>query len=294
MYDRTAAAASAVVIRRYSTSFSVACRLLPRPERDRISAVYALVRLADEIVDGPVGVHDRVRAGLMLDHLQHDTTDALREGNSANLVVHAFAVTARPCGIDETLVAPFFDSMRTDLTTRVHDRASFDRYVYGSAEVVGLMCLRVFLGPGADPATYDALAPGARRLGAAFQKVNFLRDLGEDHEVRGRCYFPGLDPARLTEADKHHLLDDIDRDLAVAAEAAARLPPSCQRAVGMAEHLFRELAERLRETPVDTLRTTRVRVPSVVKARILVTVLAPRPSFVPRRRTRGPVPGAGA
>ena len=139
----------------------------------------------------------------MLDWLQDDLRHAMRTGYSANLVVHAFARTARSVGIDQTIVDPFFDSMRMDLETTVHTRESFDRYVHGSAEVVGLMCLRVFVTDAPPvPAGID-LEHGARRLGAAFQKLNFLRDLGEDHDVLGRSYFPGLEVAAFGNARRY-------------------------------------------------------------------------------------------
>jgi phytoene/squalene synthetase len=280
-YDRVAQAAAARVIRGYSTSFGLACALLRQPVRDDVRNIYALVRLADEIVDGPLGIQSPDRADVLLDRLEQDVGDALRDGYSANLVVHAFAITARRCGIGADLVGPFFASMRADLTVREHDAASFDRYVYGSAEVVGLMCLKAFL---ADPgevrsprealAGYDELAPGARRLGAAFQKVNFLRDLAADHDLRGRRYFPGVDPARLSEADKHRLLDDVEADLAAAAASVRLLPRGSRRAVAVAHALFTELASRLRATPVDQLMAARVHVPAAAKARVAVLAVA--------------------
>ena len=279
-YDAVAQAAAGRVISGYSTSFGLACRLLHEDVRGHVRNVYALVRLADEVVDGPVGSEAPERAGELLDRLEQDVMDALRDGYSTNLVVHAFGLTARSCGIDSALVAPFFASMRADLSVREHDVASLERYVYGSAEVVGLMCLKVFLanaGAGRLPsggAGYDDLAPGARRLGAAFQKVNFLRDLTADHQGLGRCYLPGVDPTHLTEADKHRLLDDVDADLAAAAPAVRLLPPGSRRAVAVAHALFAELAHRLRTAPADQVMAERVRVPARVKARIVLTTLA--------------------
>ena len=281
-YDRVARAAAVGVIRGYSTSFGLACALLHQPVRDHVRNLYAMVRLADEIVDGPLGVSAPERAEIVPDRLEQDVGDARRDGYSSNLVVHAFALTARACGIGTDLVTPFFASMRADLTVREHDAESFERYVHGSAEVVGLMCLRAFLadlsGPDPSPAAraaYDELAPGARRLGAAFQKVNFLRDLAADHRLRGRRYLPGIDPAHLTEADKHRVLDDLDADLAAAAPAVRRLPRSSRRAVAVAHALFAELADRLRATPAEAIAAgRRVRVPDAVKARIAVASIA--------------------
>ena len=282
LYDRVAGAAAAVVIRDYSSSFGLASRLLREPVRTHVRNVYALVRLADEVVDGPMAKRCPERAGELLDGLERETVEAMRHGYSTNLVVHAFALTARATGIDEELVRPFFASMRADLTIRRHDAESFAQYVYGSAEVVGLMCLRVFLAPGRSgggreravaDARYAELAPGARRLGAAFQKVNFLRDLAEDHDGRGRSYFPNVDPRALTEADKTRLLDDIDGDLAAAAAAARELPDSSRAAVMAAHAVFGALGARLRDTPPSTIMRQRIRLGSGTKARVALATL---------------------
>ena len=270
LYDRVAQRSARAVIAGYSTSFAWACRLLSEPVRTQVRNVYALVRVADELVDGPM-VPDPARAGPLLDALEAQTLDAVRTGYSSNLVVHAFALTARACGIGPELIAPFFASMRTDLTVTAHDEATLRDYVYGSAEVVGLMCLRAFLAaPDADGRVgYADLAPGARRLGAAFQKVNFLRDLGADQDLRGRTYLPGTD-RRLDAARRDRLLDEIDADLAAAAVALAQLPPSSRRAVRAAHGLFAALSHRLRAVPAGRLRATRVRVPNPAKGWILV------------------------
>ena len=279
-YDAVAREAAAMVIRTYSSSFGLASRLLQEPVRGRIRDVYAFVRLADEIVDGPIGVSQPARAEAALDRLEDETRHALVDGYSPNLVVHAFAGTARRCGIGDELIAPFLRSMRADLTVTEHDEARFANYVYGSAEVVGLMCLRVFLVDGRVGASLgrdqEATRPsaeletGARRLGAAFQKVNFLRDLGEDFHERGRRYFPGVDPDALTEADKHSILDGIDADLAASKASVAALPRSSRVAVSTAHSLFDELSARLRATPAPVIARQRVRVPTSVKQRVAV------------------------
>ncbi len=272
LYDSVSEGSAAVVIRQYSSSFGLASRLLAEPVRTQVRNVYALVRIADEIVDNPdprLALEPRAQ---MLTWLQDDVRHALRTGYSANLVVHAFARTAVCCGIGEELVDPFFASMRTDLDTTVHTPESFDRYVYGSAEVVGLMCLRVFLSGGRED-DYDRLAPGARRLGAAFQKLNFLRDLAEDHDALDRCYFPGLDVERFSDADRDRILDDIAADLDAAALVVPELPASSRRAVRAAHATFGELAVRLRATPAAEIRRTRVRVPDAVKLRVVAGAL---------------------
>jgi phytoene/squalene synthetase len=275
LYDSVSESSAAVVIRRYSSSFGLASRLLARPVRTQVRNVYALVRVADEIVDNPDPTLGREAREVMLDLLEEDVQQALRTGYSGNLVVHAFARTAIGCRIGGELIDPFFASMRMDLEQAEHDPASFDRYVYGSAEVVGLMCLRAFLaeGQGDGTASYERLAPGARRLGAAFQKLNFLRDLAEDHDTLHRCYFPGLDVDRFTDADRDRILDDIAADLDAAAAVIPDLPPSSRRAVLAAHATFDELATRLRATPAAEIRRTRVRVPNPVKVRIVAQAL---------------------
>lgn len=272
LYDRTADEAAGVVIARYSTSFSLATRLLGARPRPHVRNVYALVRVADEVVDGPAAEAglDGTRTGRLIDELEQETLRAVEDGFSTNLVVHAFARTARECGIGGELIAPFFASMRTDLETTVHDARSHDSYVYGSAEVVGLMCLHVFVNAGsARPAPVDPdLVTGARRLGAAFQDVNFLRDLDDDARRLGRDYLSGAsDAARRVE-----VLDRIDADLASAAAVVPRLPADCRRAVTVAHDLFAELSRRLRRSPEG-----RVRVPDPVKLALAARAVAGRP-----------------
>ncbi|GAB3604785.1 squalene/phytoene synthase family protein [Conyzicola nivalis] len=271
LYDRVAEETASVVIRRYSTSFGMAARLLGPGVRQHVENIYALVRVADEIVDGAAvesGL-DRAGAARQLNELERETDAAMAEGFSSNLVVHAFALTARETGFGTEYTAPFFESMRTDLTATEHDAESFDRYVYGSAEVVGLMCLRAFLlGQSLSDEQNERFVRGARALGAAFQKVNFLRDLAADFETLGRSYFPGVSVDSFTEEDKIRLLDDIDNDLRLSASIIPELPASSRKAVALAQGLFAELSVRLRATPAERLRTTRIRVPNPVKLRI--------------------------
>ncbi|MGA8996114.1 MAG: squalene/phytoene synthase family protein [Nocardioidaceae bacterium] len=283
LYDSVCESSAAVVIRTYSSSFGLASRLLADPVRTRVRNIYALVRVADEIVDNPDPALGREARARMLDWLLDDVRHALQHGYSGNLVVHAFARTAVECGIDADVIDPFFASMRMDLDPTVHTRETFDRYVYGSAEVVGLMCLRVFVaGDGVGAGTteptraardYDRLAPGARRLGAAFQKLNFIRDLAEDHDTLGRRYFPGLDVDLFCDADRDRILDDIEADLAAAAAVVPELPVSSRRAVRVAHAIFTELAIRVRTTPAAEIRRTRVRVPDSVKVRLVAAAL---------------------
>ncbi|MDR7384735.1 phytoene/squalene synthase family protein [Promicromonospora iranensis] len=278
LYTDTAHLAAAQVLGAYSTSFSLATRLLPPAQRAMIEDIYALVRVADEVVDGPA--HE---AGLApaecrsaLDALETETYAALRSGFSANVVVHAFATTARAVGVDETLVRPFFASMRRDLDpVATLSVGEFHDYVHGSAEVVGLMCLRAFLhGSPVSPAVRSRLEEGARRLGAAFQKINFLRDLGDDEGRLGRSYFPGTGPDHLDDEHKAVIVKDIDADLAAARAVIPLLPAGPRRATALAAGLFTELNDRLRHTPAARLRGHRVSVPTAVKLRIAAAVLA--------------------
>ncbi|MGO4689921.1 phytoene/squalene synthase family protein [Glaciibacter sp. 2TAF33] len=282
LYTQAAEASAAVVIENYSTSFGLAARLLEPRVRVQVRAIYALVRIADEIVDGAAagaGLDARVQREL-LDELEDEAERAVERGYSTNLVVHAFAVTARQAGIDSALTAPFFASMRRDLDPAPFTVAGVAEYIYGSAEVIGLMCLRAFLCHSTQEADAD-LEDGARRLGAAFQKINFLRDLAGDSQDLGRNYFPAYDPAHLTESDKHRILDDIDSDLDAAARALPRLPSGCRTAVTTAHHLFARLSDRLRQTPAEQLLARRTSVPTAEKLGVLLSA-----TLASRVRTR--------
>jgi phytoene/squalene synthetase len=265
-----------MIIREYSTSFGLAARLLGKGVRQDVENIYGLVRLADEIVDGvaaTAGVSEK-EIRRLLDELETETEAAMLRGYSTNLVVHAFALTARRTGITPELTRPFFTSMRVDITRVTHTPESFDEYVYGSAEVVGLMCLKAFLsGHDITPEQNDTFVTGARKLGAAFQKVNFLRDLSADVDALGRSYFPGINIATFTEADKDRLVADIDADLAVSGAIVPFLPSTSRKAVALAQNLFAELNRRIARTPAAELKHTRVSVPTLVKARLAFAAL---------------------
>ncbi|MGY4856632.1 phytoene/squalene synthase family protein [Cryobacterium sp. AP23] len=273
-YDAAALASATTVIGHYSTSFGLAARLLSPGVRDEVRTIYALVRIADEIVDGAASEAGIDLAGQreLLDDLEKETERAMGRGFSTNLVVHAFAGTARRVGIDPALTRPFFASMRRDLDPAPFTAAGVAEYIYGSAEVVGLMCLRSFLRE--SPRTPDQVAVlehGARSLGAAFQKVNFLRDLAADRDALGRNYFPGVDLSRLTDQQKDILLDDMDADLLAAERVLPLLPPGSRRAVTAAHRLFARLSAKLRQTPAHDLMSTRVRVPDPEKLMIALS-----------------------
>lgn len=275
-YDDAAVAGAATVIARYSTSFGAAARMLDAPTRRGIRSIYGLVRVADELVDGTASVAGLSAAEIhvLLDDLEAETEAAIARGYSTNLVVHAFARTAAASGIDETLTRPFFASMRRDLDPAPIREEEVAPYIHGSAEVVGLMCLAVFLAPEpVDPERRRRLELGATHLGAAFQKVNFLRDLETDWRTLGRNYFPWCDPDAFTEADKNRILDDIATDLALAGRAIPELPRRARAAVLAAHGLFAELAARCRSTPAERLMATRIRVPDSVKLAIVARAL---------------------
>lgn len=278
LYTETANASARVVIRRYSTSFGWASRLLPASVKDHIARIYALVRIADELVDGPAEAAglDKKTQGALLDDLEAETERGLRLGFSTNLVVHAFAMTARTHGIGMDLCGPFFASMRRDLDATVLEAADLDEYIYGSAEVVGLMCLAAFeAGRNRDDSEREQLHDGARRLGAAFQKVNFLRDFADDHDDLGRTYLSGA-TRTLTDESKAETVASIREDLSAADASIPLLAPSCRPAVWAARAMFGELTDRIESTPASVLMSTRVRVPDVIKARILMRALAMR------------------
>lgn len=260
LYRSTARAASAPVIRRYSSSFGMASRLFPRRCEEQIAAVYALVRVADEIVDGTAAEAglDLAEQHRVLDAFEADTERAMQTGFSANLVVQAFADVARAAPFGTELTRPFFASMRRDLEPVAFDADSLAEYVYGSAEVVGLMCLRVFTsGSPVDPALDDA----ARALGSAFQKVNFLRDLADDRGRLDREYLPAFRELPL-DAARASVVAEIRDELRRARAGIPLLPADCRLAVASATALFGELLERIEAMPPEALLTTRVSVPT--------------------------------
>lgn len=280
LYTLAAERSSAEIIAAYSTSFGWASKLLGKSVRQQVRNIYALVRVADEIVDGAAAeALDVLRSNhrepeTLLDELEAETYRALAEGFSTNLVVHAFAQTARKVGIERDIIEPFFTSMRMDLHQREHSRETFDTYVYGSAEVVGLMCLKAFVAE----ATYSAeqhatMVAGARALGAAFQKVNFLRDLAADFKKLGRSYFPNVTVASFNEGQKAELIADIKADLLVSAKTLPLLKPSSRKAVAAAQMFFTALNDRIRNTSAEKLIETRISVPNSVKLWILVKAM---------------------
>lgn len=277
-FNRTAEIATTDVIRTYSTSFGLATRLLGKRHRQHIRNIYAMVRIADEIVDGVAAEAglDVAAQSAALDSYIAETHRSMRTGYSSDLILHAFARTARECGIGEDLTQPFFDSMRADISGdagfAAYDADAHATYVYGSAEVVGLMCLQVFVrGTERTPADVETMRRGARQLGAAFQNVNFLRDLADDTDRLHRGYLGGSD--RLTDADRDAWVDTIFQQLAEARTAIPLLPKDSRAAVRSALSLFDALTRRVAKTPADVLYHRRVRVPDPIKAALAARAL---------------------
>lgn len=278
-YTAAAEKSASVVISAYSTSFGWAAKLLAPYERQHVQNIYAMVRIADEIVDGAAAEALSGYLGAdphsMLDKFEQDTYRAVECGFSTNLVIHAFAHTARETGIKRDLMQPFFNSMRTDLFQRVHDKRSFEAYIYGSAEVVGLMCLQVFL---KHTSTTDQekidFVTGARALGAAFQKVNFLRDLSADFDKLGRSYFPLVRVDDFNNSERDRLVDDIRKDLNAAKVALVKLPEASRKAVAAALMFFEELNEKIAGTPANELIHKRIRVNNGKKIAILLKAMS--------------------
>lgn len=260
---------------RYSTSFSWATKFVAPSLRDDVYAIYGLVRIADEIVDSYGGQDARE----LLDGLEQETYLALARGYSTNPVVHAFQLTAGAYGITSSLIRPFFASMRTDIKPPRHfSQKAYEAYIHGSAEVVGLMCLKVFvLG---DKQQYKMLRPGAVRLGAAFQKVNFLRDFASDSHELGRVYFPNVANRWLDEAEKAAIIADIQTDFTTAKAYVSALPSNARTAVAISYVYYQALLDKLSRTPASTICTERIRISNIRKLWLMartIPVYAIRP-----------------
>lgn len=278
LFTRAAQNAANQVIAAYSTSFGAATRLLAPRHRQHIRNIYALVRVADELVDGvgeEVGLGQKEQEAA-LDRLVAETHRGIEQGFSTDLVIHAFARTACDAKIGPDLIDPFFDSMRTDLHlnfasgTAAFDEDAHDAYVHGSAEVVGLMCLKVFIKDEAvGPEALLRLERGASRLGAAFQDVNFLRDLADDTVRLDRSYLGR--GGRLTTAGRDECVARIRAQILDAEAAIPLLPRDARAAVRSAAALFSALADRISATAVDDLYRSRVRVPDASKALIIAS-----------------------
>ena len=266
LYDTIALRCSRVVTTGYSTSFSLGIRTLAVRHRPAIYAIYGFVRLADEIVDTFFGHRQRE----ILDRFRLDTMEAISERVSPNPVLHSFQWAVNTYNIDREFIEAFLYSMEMDLEQRNHDRQSYSRYIYGSAEAVGLMCLRVFCHD--DPVRFDSLREPARRLGSAFQKVNFLRDMKSDYQDRGRIYFPGVDFNNFTSADKKQIEEDIAGDFRASLAGIRKLDRGSRRGVYLAYSYYMALFAKIRKTRPDEVTGRRFRISNGRKLLILFRV----------------------
>jgi 15-cis-phytoene synthase len=263
LYNATSQECSALVTRRYSTSFSLAIRSLNPELRGPICAIYGFVRLADEIVDSFLE-QDRQ---LLLTQFTEQTWQAIELGISINPILQAYQQVVRQYNIPPELTRAFLYSMEMDLTPREYTLEEYGRYIYGSAEVVGLMCLRVFCN--GEDALYQKLESSARSLGAAFQKVNFLRDIQADHDYRGRIYFPGADLTRFDDSTKEEIETDIEADFAAAYEGIIQLPHASRLGVYLAYRYYRRLFAKIKTVPPAQIMSQRIRVANSQKIWLL-------------------------
>lgn len=263
LYDQTTFGCSRLITQEYSTSFTLGIKTLAPKFRLPVYAVYGFVRYADEIVDTFHGF-DKKR---LLADFRTDTYRAIDEGISLNPVLHSFQLVVNQYGIDRDLIEAFLHSMEMDLTETTYAPDGYQEYIYGSAEVVGLMCLRIFCE--GDAALYDRLKADARKLGAAFQKVNFLRDLKADYDERGRTYFPGVNFNAFTERDKKTIEADIQRDFDDALRGIRQLPRSARLGVYLAYRYYLRLFAKIKALPPSRIREARVRVPDFQKLLLL-------------------------
>ena len=259
LYTAVAYDLSKELTSRYSSSFSLASKLYARELRPHIYALYGMVRLADEIVD----TYNGTDKAALLNDFQAVVKEGIHNGYSTNPIVHAFALTARQYAINDDLIDPFFDSMRMDLTLTRFTETEYTTYIFGSAEVIGLMCLKIFCRD--TNASYESLAPGARQLGSAYQKINFLRDIRDDYEQRGRFYFPNLTYESLDDSAKEQIVADIRLDLEVASESISHLPSGAKRAVGVSYRYYSTLLKKLDATSSDGIKQQRAHVASSYK-----------------------------
>jgi len=266
LYDTIALRCSREVTTGYSTSFSLGIRTLAAAHRPAIYAIYGFVRLADEIVDT---FFDRKQRE-MLEKFRQDTAEAIADGVSSNPVLHSFQWTVNKYNIDREFIDAFLYSMEMDLEQKRHDEKSYGQYIYGSAEAVGLMCLRVFCHD--EPHRFAELREPARKLGSAFQKVNFLRDIGSDYTDRGRVYFPGVDFGNFTIADKKLIEEDIAAEFSAALEGIRGLDRRSRSGVYLAYSYYLALFSKIRKTPPEAVAGQRFRISDGRKMLLLVKV----------------------
>ena len=263
LYHKISLDASKNVTQLYSTSFSMGIKLLDKNIHDAIFSIYGFVRLADEIVDT---FHDYPKSE-MLQEFKEETYKALDRKISVNPILHAFQMVVNKYSIDRDLIDKFLLSMEQDLNDIQYSSTGYKEYIVGSAEVVGLMCLKVFVN--GDNDLYYKLEEPARKLGAAFQKINFLRDVKADYQELGRTYFPGVDLEKFTPDEKLKIEEDIQDDFECALEGIIKLPSSSRLGVYVAYRYYFSLFKKIKKVSSDRLMEERIRVPNTKK--ILIT-----------------------
>ena len=260
LFDTVSEDCSKIVTQSYSTSFSMATKMLHPSIRNHVYNVYGFVRFADEIVDS---FHEYPKEEL-LDRFEADLYHGLDQKINLNPILNAFQKTVNAFDIDRELIAAFMRSMRWDLEKKVYETdQEYKDYIYGSADVVGLMCLKIFVK--GDTAQYESLKPAAMALGSAFQKVNFLRDLKNDFQDLERTYFPNVNFNQFDETSKSAIIEEIESDLAKAVEGIFKLPTEARFGVYTAYKYYTKLLAKLKRTPSLNIQKTRIRVPNYQK-----------------------------
>ncbi|MCW5906588.1 MAG: phytoene/squalene synthase family protein [Chitinophagales bacterium] len=267
LFEKTSAACSKLITQEYSTSFSLGIKTLDKKFHEPIYGIYGMVRYADEIVDT---FHDFDKKYL-LGKFKRDTYEAIEQRISLNPVLHSFQKAVNDYNIPLHLVEAFFKSMEMDLYETAYGESGYQEYIYGSAEVVGLMCLKVFAD--GDVVLYNKLKAPARALGAAFQKVNFLRDMKSDYQERGRVYFPGIDFENFERQAKLKIETEIANDFAEAYKGIMALPVEARGGVLLAYKYYIKLFEKIKQVPVHKIKEARIRVPDFQKISILLETL---------------------
>ncbi len=265
LFDSVSYNCSKLVTKSYSTSFSLAVNMLSPKIRKDIYNIYGFVRFADEIVDT---FHNYDKEILMA-NFERDYYLAKEQGISLNPILNSFQKTVNQYQIPDDMVQAFLKSMKADLhKTQYQTKAEYDEYIYGSADVVGLMCLKVFVD--GDTKRYDELKDAAMRLGSAFQKVNFLRDLKDDYEVLNRSYFPNVDLGQLNANSKQLIIDEIEADFDYAyTNGILKLPAEAKFGVYMAYRYYRRLLKKLKSVPSEKIMDTRIRISDPMKINLL-------------------------
>ena len=264
LFDDISNESATLITKKYSTSFSIAVGLLAPSIRQAIYNIYGFVRVADEIVDSFEGYPQED----ILNRFEEEYSYALKLGISTNPIINAFQKTVIEYSIDDSLVRTFLRSMRADLSKQIYaNKEEMEDYIYGSADVVGLMCLKVFVN--GDTKEYDRLKDAAMSLGSAFQKVNFLRDLKQDYDHLNRTYFPNIDPENITTEDKNKIVHDIKEDFNAAYIGIKELPKEARFGVYVAYKYYSQLLKKVDKTPAEVLIDKRIRVSNSLKIYLL-------------------------